>query len=261
MLKKHEPPVYEIHNAQGNAPLLIGCDHAENRIPENLLDLGLEPRHLGCHIACDIGAREVSKLLSDKFDAPLIMAGYSRLVVDLNRYLDDPSVIAEASDDIPIPGNMSLEESERQERIDTFFYPYHEKFAELALEMKRRHDNPLLLAVHSFTPFFNGHHRPWHYGVLWDEYPGNVGEQLLDELRNVDGLVVGDNEPYTAHEPQGYAHVEHGQNNGMQVALIEIRQDLISHPEGQREAAEILYRAFGGIMASHARTENGRAAS
>lgn len=261
MLKKHEPPVYEIRNAQGNAPLLIGCDHAESRIPENLLDLGLEPRHLGCHIACDIGAREVSKLLSDKLDAPLIMAGYSRLVVDLNRYLDDPSVIVEVSDDIPIPGNMSLEESERQERIETFFHPYHEKFAELVLEMKRRHDNPLLLALHSFTPFFNGHHRPWHYGVLWDEYPGNVGAQLLDELRNVDGLVVGDNEPYTAHEPQGYVHVEHGQNNGLQVALIEIRQDLISHPEGQREAAEILYRVFGEIMASHARAGNGKAAS
>ena len=248
MLKPPQPPIYDIHNADGKAPLLIGCDHAENRIPENLANLGLEPEQIESHIALDIGAKQVSMLLSEMFDAPLIMAGYSRLVIDLNRYSHDPSLIPDVSDGISIPGNMNLDATSRQERIDAFFDPYHRKYAEMARDMMERHDAPLLLALHSFSPIYGGRQRPWHYGVMWDEYPGNVKEQLLEGLNGLDGLVIGDNKPYTGHSPQGYAHVEHGHKNDMRVALLEIRQDLISKPVDQEHSAELLYKVFKDII-------------
>ncbi|MCY4149591.1 MAG: N-formylglutamate amidohydrolase [Gammaproteobacteria bacterium] len=241
-------PVYDIQNANGKAPLLIGCDHAENRIPEGLSDLGLEPAHLESHIALDVGAKQVSMLLSEMFDAPLIMAGYSRLVVDLNRYPHDPSLILDVSDGISIPGNMNLDAASRQERIDAFFDPYHRKYAEMARDMMERHDAPLLLALHSFSPTYEGQQRPWHYGVMWDEYPKNVKEQLLEGLNGVGGLVIGDNKPYAGHSPQGYAHVEHGHKNSMRVALLEIRHDLISKPADQERSAELLYEVFKNIV-------------
>ncbi len=240
--------IYDIHNANGKAPLLIGCDHAENRIPENLSNLGLEPEHLESHIALDVGAKSVSMLLSEMFDAPLIMACYSRLVVDLNRYPHDPALILNTSDGISIPGNMNLDMASRQERIDTFFAPYHRKYAEMARNMMGRHDAPLLLALHSFSPIYEGQQRPWHYGVMWDEYPGNVKEPLLEGLNSVDGLMIGDNKPYAGHSPQGYAHVEHGHKNNMRVALLEIRQDLIGKPVDQERSAELLYRVFKDII-------------
>ena len=249
MLERHEPPVCDIYNASGKAPLLVGCDHAENRIPESLSNLGLEPRHLESHIALDVGAKQVSMLLSEMFDAPLIMAGYSRLVVDLNRYPDDPSIILEDSDGIPIPGNIGIDEPSRQERIDTIFDPYHKKYAQMAKQMTERHDNPLLLALHSFSPVCGRQQRPWHYGVMWDEYPGNVKQQMLDGFSRFDDLIIGDNKPYAGHSPQGYAHVEHGHRNRMRVALLEIRQDLISQPEDHERCAELLYAVFKDIVA------------
>ncbi len=248
MLKPHEPPIYDIHNSNGKTPLLIGCDHAENRIPEGLSNLGLEPEHLDSHIALDVGAKQVSILLSEMFDAPLIMASYSRLVIDLNRYPQDPSLILEVSDGIPIPGNINLDSSTRQERIDSFFVPYHKKFAEIARNMMDCHEDPLLLALHSFSPIIGGERRPWHYGVMWDEYPRNVKHQLLKGLYRFDGLQIGDNKPYSGHSPQGYAHVEHGHKNNMRVALLEIRQDLISKSADQEHSAELLYQVFKDII-------------
>ncbi len=247
MLKPDEPPVYDICNGAGKAPLLIGCDHAENRIPESLANLGLEPAHLESHIALDVGAKQVSMLLSEMLDAPLIMAGYSRLVIDLNRYPTDPSIILDVSDGISISGNMDLDAFSRQARIETFFDPYHERYAEMAREMVDHHDDPLLLALHSFSPAYGGHQRPWHYGVMWDEYPRNVKQQLLDGFNRFDGLVIGYNKPYTGHSPQGYAHVEHGHKNNMRVALLEIRHDLISKPVDQECSAELLYKVFKDI--------------
>ena len=248
MIKPLQPPVYDIHNENGKAPLLIGCDHADNRIPESLSNLGLEPEHLESHIALDVGAKQVSMLLSEMFDAPLIMAGYSRLVIDLNRYPHDPSLILDVSDGIPVPGNMNLDAASRQERIDTFFDPYHRKYDEMARDIMERHDAPLLLALHSFSPIYGGQQRPWHYGVMWDEYPGNVRKQLLEGLNSLDGLVIGDNKPYTGHSPQGYAHVEHGHKHNMRVALLEIRHDLISKPIDQKRSAELLYKVFKDII-------------
>jgi predicted N-formylglutamate amidohydrolase len=30
---------------------------------------------------------------------------------------------------------------------------------------------PVLFSLHSFTPIWRGHPRPWHAGVLWDKRP------------------------------------------------------------------------------------------
>lgn len=248
MFNLHDPPIYDVVNPEGEAPLLIGCDHAENRIPESLSNLGLEANHLASHIASDVGAKQVSLLLSEMFDAPLIMAGYSRLVVDLNRYPSDPSIILEKSDGIPIPGNMGLGEAARQDRISTIFDPYHKQYAKLAKQMKHAHEDPLLLALHSFTPTYGGRQRPWHFGVMWDEYPRNVKDQLLAGLNRVDGLIVGENKPYAGHSPQGYAHVEHGYSNNLRVALLEIRQDLICKPGDDERCAQLLYKVFKDIV-------------
>src|SRR5258707_15890574 len=83
-----DPPPGRVVNAAGRAPLLLVCDHASDAIPRRLGGLGVDARDLQAHIAYDIGAAEIGALLAARFDAPLMLSGFSRLVIDCNRALD-----------------------------------------------------------------------------------------------------------------------------------------------------------------------------
>jgi predicted N-formylglutamate amidohydrolase len=248
LLNSNDPPVFDITNENGRAPLLISCDHAENNIPDSLLDLGLDSQVLNQHIAVDIGAKEVSTLLSSMFDAPLISAGYSRLVVDLNRHLDDPSLIVSHSDGIDIPGNQNLNSESVDHRINHFFHPYHNQYASMTNRLIDQHKKPFLLSVHSFTPSMNGGTRPWEFGVLWDEPHRKMADNLLGNFSAFKELTIGNNQPYHARAPKGFSQITHAENNGIEMALIEIRQDLIQNSEGQKWAADILYTVLEPLI-------------
>ena len=116
---------FRILRPQGTGRFVIFCDHASNRVPAELEDLGLPASELARHIAWDIGAAGVTTALSDIFDAPAILCGTSRLVIDCNRQLHAHDLIPEVSDGTAIPGNRDLSQSARQLRIEQWFEPYH----------------------------------------------------------------------------------------------------------------------------------------
>src|SRR5690349_18545366 len=93
LLAADDPPPFETVNETGRAPVLLVCDHASRAVPKALGDLGLPPTAFDRHIAWDIGAAEVARHLAASFDAPLVMSGYSRLVLDPNRATDNPTSI------------------------------------------------------------------------------------------------------------------------------------------------------------------------
>ncbi|MBT8437197.1 MAG: N-formylglutamate amidohydrolase, partial [Gammaproteobacteria bacterium] len=124
MIGPGDPPPYSIINEQGQGLVLLVGDHASRVIPRALNDLGLEETLLEKHIAYDIGTRKLVHHLSQHLDAPAVLAGYSRLVVDLNRSLEDPSVMPEVSDGTPIPGNLNISAEHRNQRIHSFYTPY-----------------------------------------------------------------------------------------------------------------------------------------
>ena len=92
LLGTDEPPAFEVLNPEGTARFAILCDHASNRVPRALDSLGLPPAELERHIAWDIGAAAITRRLAAHFDAPAVLAGYSRLVIDCNRRLEDIAV-------------------------------------------------------------------------------------------------------------------------------------------------------------------------
>ncbi len=249
MLDSQSAP-FEVLNPDGTAPVLIACDHAGNHIPESLSGLELDACYLTRHIAWDIGARQVAARLAALFDAPCLLARYSRLVIDLNRHLHDPSLIAVASDGVEIPGNLNLTGQERSARIEKFFHPYHNQYREMVSLLKSRHQKPIILSVHSFTPRMNGKQRPWDFGVLWDEDEA-LARALIANLRKIPGRVTGENQPYHARHPRGYAQVVHARNRGVELALLEIRQDLIGDREGQAEIAGLIYAVLKPILSRH----------
>jgi predicted N-formylglutamate amidohydrolase len=251
LLAPDEPPPFELYRADGRADLLLVCDHASARVPRRLAGLGLAPPLLARHIAWDIGAAAVARGLALLLDAPLLLAGYSRLVIDCNRYLDDPSSIAQESDGVEVPGNRGLSPSDRAARAEMLFHPYQNAIA--AALARRDADGPIcpLIAVHSFTPVMSGKQRPWAIGILWDR-DGRIAEPLMAALRADGDILVGDNEPYSAREPVGYTTVEHAESKGRPNVAVELRQDLVASEAGAAEWAERLARALGPILADPA---------
>lgn len=235
LLGPDEPPAVEILNARGGCQAVLLCDHASRRIPRRLGTLGLDPALLSDHIAWDPGAAEVARRLSAHLDAPLVLSGYSRLVIDCNRPLSSPESIPESSAGVPIPGNRGLPPEARKTRVEALFQPYHGAVGQL---LDSRSGRPtVLLSIHSFTPVLNGQARPWHIGVSHWRDP-RLAKLLLGTLVPAGDLVIGDNEPYPIEEPTDYTIPRHGEGRGLPSAMIEIRQDEI-----QTEAAAAAWAA------------------
>src|SRR6187402_3942066 len=85
LLAPDEPAAFEVIEDRLRSPFLITCDHAGKRLPRALGTLGLPERELHRHIAWDIGAAQVTRLLARELGAFAILQTYSRLVIDCNR--------------------------------------------------------------------------------------------------------------------------------------------------------------------------------
>lgn len=243
-----DPPAYKIINDQGKARVLLVGDHASNVIPAALGNLGLDVELLERHIAYDIGTRKLIHHLSAHLDAPAVLAGYSRLVVDLNRSLEDPSVMPEVSDNIPIPGNQNMSVAHRNQRIHEFYMPYRKAIDSMRNGFRERGVVPAILSIHSFTPEMAGFSRPWHVGVLWDKDP-RIPVPLMRNLRaHPDRFNVGDNEPYSGKHLADYTIDHHAEAAGVPHASIEIRQDLVNTEAGAERWAIILRDALRDIL-------------
>lgn len=249
MIGPGDPPPYNIINDRGKAKLLLAGDHVSNAIPQTLDSLGLDEAALEQHIAYDIGTRKLIHHLSEHLDAPAVLAGYSRLVVDLNRSLEDPSLMPEVSDDIDIPGNQNMSAEHRSQRIHDFYTPYRKAIDTILHRFKEQGVMPAFISIHSFTPQMAGFLRPWHAGILWDKDP-RIPLPLMQNLRaHPGGFNIGDNEPYSGKHPADYTIDHHAEAAGLPHVSIEIRQDLVNTEEGAERWATILDNALRDILA------------
>ena len=153
-------PEPAILNPEGAFPCIVAVDHASNAVPPELGDLGLSADRLASHHAFDRGVAALARALAERIDAPTILCGTSRLVIDCNRWLNDPRSVLAATDGEAIPGNVDLGEAARRARIDGVFWPYHERLGALIAAGRNRPRAPMMLALHSFTRHFGGARRP-----------------------------------------------------------------------------------------------------
>ena len=230
LLGPADPPAFSVANGDGRGRTLFVCDHASNRIPAALGSLGLSGDRLQEHIAWDIGAAAVADLLSDRFEAPLVKSGYSRLVIDCNRNPADETSIPETSDGVPIPGNRNLAGTAVVAREFRIFSPYHSEIERL-LDSARDPPFHAFVSVHSFTPVFGGRLRPWQVAALWNR-DGRLALPFMAALAARGDVTVGDNQPYSARNNFGYTVHRHGELRDLPHLLVEIRQDLIAGTEG-----------------------------
>jgi len=229
---------FELVNRKGAPRFLVVCDHASNALPEGYGTLGLPPAEFQRHIAWDIGAAGVARRLAACLDCPAVLARFSRLLVDLNRGEDDPTIVMKLSDGAVVPANRDVDPhrdaAEFAHRIAAFHAPYHAAIEKMIGQALEADHVPIVVSVHSFTPRWRRVERPWQTGLLWDRDDRLVGP-LIERLSE-EGFTVGDNEPYTGRLRNDCLY-RHGTVHGLPHILIEIRQDLIETAEGQDEWA------------------------
>jgi len=140
----------------GDSPLLISVPHDGRAIPD-----AVRKRMTATGEAIPDTDWHVAELynFADEIGASLIVANYSRYVIDLNRSIDDaalyPGQVATglcpeqsfAGDAIYQTGGVSA--AEKVQRVLEFWRPYHEQIKTTLDELRARHGHALLWDAHS----------------------------------------------------------------------------------------------------------------
>jgi len=245
LLGPDDPPPFEVINREGGAHLLLVCDHASREVPKSLNHLGLGAEPFEQHIAYDIGAAAVTRGLAERLDAQAVLAGYSRLVIDVNRPPGHPDSIVPENDSIPVPGNQNLSDEARRQRVRELFEPYHDSVNRALARLWNRGPAPAIFSIHSFSPNFGDKPRPWDIGVLWNRDP-RIAIPLMEHLERYD-LRVGDNEPYSGHD-LAYTIDMHGSAGGISNCAIEINQAQLMDRGGVLRWVDILSECILPIL-------------
>ena len=228
--------------------LLVICEHASNHVPDDI-ELGVAEAEYARHIAYDIGAAAVTRGLAERLNAPAVLTRFSRLIIDPNRGRQDPTLVMRLSDGAVVPGNARIDEAGKQARIARFYDPFDRAVDSAVAAAQAAGRAPMILTMHSFTPYWRGVARPWQVGILYDD-DDRLSVPLIAGLRaDPAGLTVGDNEPYGGGLP-GDTIDRHATARDLANALVEIRQDLIAGEAGQEEWAERFARLMRPILDS-----------
>lgn len=224
----------ERRTSEGDAPEVVAgppdavvaltCEHASDRFPApHALDDD-DVRLAGTHWAVDLGARALTLDLATALPAPAVLATCSRLVVDVNRDLDSPTLFRDVADGAPIRLNTGLSAADREERVRRFYEPYHAAVDAMLVACRA----PLVFAVHSFTHEYEGQPRAMELGVLFDREDG-LGLALTAHLAAA-GFVTEANEPWSGKAGLIYSAERHARAHDRVALELEVRQDLAVDP-------------------------------
>ena len=178
--------------ALNNRGLVITCEHGGNRIPKAYQALFDDQALLDSHRGFDPGALSMARALATAYAAPLVSATISRLLVDLNRSVGNPTLHAEAIRKLPV--------EMRQQILNRYYLPYRTQAEQLVRRTIADNGRVIHLSSHSFTPVLAGKVRHADIGLLYD--PSRPGEtQLCEKWRKAlkkcaPDLIVRRNYPY-----------------------------------------------------------------
>ena len=148
------------HYYDGDLPLLVSVPHDGRRIPrdvsERMTQAGRDIPDTDWHVA------QLYDFVRD-LGAKLLVADYSRYVIDLNRSTQDDELYPGqlvtglcpeqtfAGEDIYVGDGVAAEEKER--RIAAYWRPYHDQIRATLTAMQEQHGYALLWDAHSIASF------------------------------------------------------------------------------------------------------------
>ncbi|WP_425358816.1 N-formylglutamate amidohydrolase [Aquibium carbonis] len=247
LTERSETAPVRVGNPGAAGPFVLICDHASNHMPHEYGTLGLPESELSRHIAWDPGAAPVSRLMAERLDAVLVESAISRLIVDCNRPLDAPDLMPAMSETTAILANRSIAADERAQRIALAHAPFHDAIEAIVMDRLAAGQPTMIVSIHSFTPVYRGVPRPWHVGIIHDG-DERLSAPMIDALAAIEGVVVGDNQPYAPADRVYYSLERHARSRELPCAMIEIRNDEIGDAAGQELWAGRLAAILSGIQ-------------
>jgi predicted N-formylglutamate amidohydrolase len=160
-----------INNGIISQGLVITCEHGGNCIPPAYQALFQDQVLLNSHRGYDPGALCMARALASTFTAPLVFSTISRLLVDLNRSIGNPSLHAKAV--------YQLSAEKRRQILRLYYQPYRSRAEQAIRQAIATHGQVIHLSSHSFTPVLNGKERHADIGLLYD--PMRAAEMQLCE--------------------------------------------------------------------------------
>ena len=220
--------MFTLLNPHSNIPILLLCEHAENKVPEELDNLGLKDTSiLDGHHGFDPPMKEMTERLAEKLRVTAILGNYTRLLVDLNRRPNDKDLIPERYFGQDIPANIGLSKEDYEDRIAIYYTPFHAQVNFQINRLKKAGHTPFIFSLHSFTenPGNNLPDRPWDIGLLYNEYD-KAAHHFDDYLtKHHPEIHVGHNEPYDLRDLKTSSVMTHGEEKGLPYLLIELKNE------------------------------------
>ena len=205
---------------------IITCEHAGNKIPGEYSGLfhgsgGLLQTHRGY----DIGIFDVFKSFNDEFNYPSFYSLNSRLLIDLNRSLNNRNLFSSFTRQL---------DKENRDRIITLYYkPLRDKVEQKIASFIKEGYKVYHIAFHSFTPVLNEQVRNADIGFLYDpksKYEKTFCLEWKNELLKIDSILkIRFNYPYLG-TADGFTTYLRRKFDGKSYAGIEleINQKLLS---------------------------------
>jgi len=156
------------------AHVVVTCEHATNRVPPDLARCFWPHRALlKTHRGYDPGALAIAERLAASLAAPLFVGEVSRLVVELNRSPDSPSLFSAVT--------SALDDDAKGDILRRYYHPWRAAVRDHITRALAAHPRAavLHLSIHSFTPVLDGKRRDVDIGLLFD--PARPGEKALCE--------------------------------------------------------------------------------
>jgi predicted N-formylglutamate amidohydrolase len=248
ILAPEEGDPFAVERADGQGPFVFVCEHASLTLPRAVGNLGLSDEALRSHIAWDPGALAVARLLSERFDSPLVFQRFSRLVYDCNRPPDAPGAMPATSEIYRVPGNENLSQAERDARTNALYRPFHKAISGLIDARRARGLSTSIMTMHSFTPVYFGKPREVEIGILHDN-DARLADAMIDAAGASAPYKVRRNEPYGPADGVTHSLQLHGISRGLANVMIEVRNDIIRDNAGQgvvaRYLSELIATAIG----------------
>ena len=147
--------------AKQDTHLVISCEHASNTVPPCFeWVFPNKSRVLASHRGYDVGAAVITDALAQRLSLTPVCGEITRLLIDINRSLGNPTMFS--------PYAHKLAEAQREQLIKTYYLPHCKKLAAAIDRGLRGAEHVLHVAIHSFTPWWDGIRRDGEMGILYD---------------------------------------------------------------------------------------------
>lgn len=150
----------------------ITCEHGGNQVPAEYASLFAGPganRMLNSHRGYDPGAMDAAVQFANGLAAGRIDSETTRLLVDLNRSLNNPSLFSKFT--------SKLSTDKKSELLNHWYHPYRDQVTDQIEDQIKTAGQVVHLSIHTFTPRFRGQWRPIDVGLLFD--PKRSTEQVF----------------------------------------------------------------------------------